>query len=160
MSGIESPPRAAVIGFDELRLNSRLGSAADVQLKDLFTSKVISAMPASPATIADPDPVLLKLKRFAFGNCAHCHHGDGVFDLRPEVFVANTVKKPTDSSGVTPPPGYLRIVPKQPEKSVLYLQVRRTNLPATLKPMPPVGVAVVPMDELTNLATWINSLPL
>jgi hypothetical protein len=160
MSGIESPPRAAVIGFDELRLNSKLGAAADVQLKDLFTTKIISTMPATPATITDANPVLLKLKRFAFGNCAHCHHGDGVFDLRPEMFVENTVKKPTDSSGVTPPAGFLRIVPKDPEKSVLYLQMRRTMLPATLKPMPPVGVAAAPMDELTNLATWINSLPL
>jgi hypothetical protein len=103
--------------------------------------------------------VLLKLKRFVFGNCVHCHHGDGPFDLRPDVFVENTVKKPTDASGVTPPPGYLRIVPKQPEKSVIFLQVRRTNLPATLKPMPQIGVLAPPADELMNLQTWINSLP-
>jgi hypothetical protein len=31
-------------------------------------------------------------------------------------------------------------------------------LSATLKPMPPVGVAAPPPDELTNLQTWINSL--
>jgi hypothetical protein len=157
MSGVESPPKAAFIGFDELRLNSKFGTATE-QFTDLFKSGIISTMPTAPATIKDANPVLEKVMRFVYGNCVHCHHGDGAFDMRPDVFVTNTVGQMTDASGVTPPAGYLRIVPKQPEKSVIYLQVRRTNLPATLKPMPPIGVAAPPPDELMNIMTWINSL--
>jgi hypothetical protein len=101
----------------------------------------------------------LRVKRFVFGNCAHCHHGDGQFDLRPEVFVENTKGKPTSASGVTPPAGYLRVVPGDPEKSVLFLQLRATNLPATLKPMPPVGVQFPSADAIADVKAWIESLP-
>jgi hypothetical protein len=152
--GVDDPPRSAFIGFDELRLASTAG-----QLDALHAAGVLTAKPANPATITDPDPRLLRVKRFVFGNCAHCHHGDGVFDLRPNVFVANTVNQMVMSSGITAPPGYRRVLPGDPEKSVVFLQMRATNLPATLRPMPPVGVQFPPADEVENLRAWISLLP-
>jgi hypothetical protein len=146
------------IGFDEIRLNSKLTPAsARTQLEDftgLFTSP-----PPKPAELTDADPRLLRIKRFVLGNCVHCHNGSRVVDLRPESFVANTVGKPIDASGITPPAGWLRVVPAKPEMSILYVEARRTMLPSGLKPMPPVCLAVAETGALEDLRAWIMSLP-
>jgi len=146
------------IGFDEVRLNSKLTPASTTtQLEDfagLFTSP-----PPKPAALADPDPRLLRIKRFVLGNCVHCHDGGRVVDLHPDLFVANTVGKPIDASGITPPAGWLRVVPGKPEMSILYVEARRTMLPTGLKPMPPVGLAVAEAGALEDLRAWIMALP-
>ncbi len=152
------------IGFDELRLASRL--------EELYQAGVFTVPPpATPATITDASNDggrLLRIKRFVFGNCVHCHNGTEVVDLHPDVFVANTVGKQTDASGISTPKGWARILPGAPEKSVLYVQVRRTPLPSPaqsggegLKAMPPVGLAdvAVNQDFLKDLRDWIVSLP-
>jgi hypothetical protein len=158
---------SAIIGFDEIRLGGKVKDTdpepqlAALAKRDLFTG----AIPASPATITDPDPVLERVKRFVFGNCVHCHNGQGAnpVDLRPEAFVRNTVNKVPQSPGVETPPGWFRIRPRMPERSVVYLQTLGGNLPATLRLMPPVGVKVrdVPAftAELDAMRAWINSLP-
>ena len=158
---------SAVIGFDEIRLaGKRQPSDPEIQLaalakRDLFTRPP----PATPAAISDANPVLQRVKRFMFGQCVHCHNGQGAnpIDLRPEVFVANTVGKLPESPGVEAPPGYQRIRPRMPERSVVYLQTLGGNLPPTLRLMPPVGVQIRDLPEfqteLDNLKAWINGLP-
>jgi hypothetical protein len=163
-----------IIGFDELRLNSKFPkTAAKTQLEDFGgdpkTSVFTMPIPTAPATITDADPRLLRIKRFVFGNCVHCHSlGSGVFDMRPEVFVANTVNKPTNAQSVEPPAGWMRIKPGFPGQSVIYVQSQRTMIPTMvggkpvkLRPMPPVGVADVAAEQefLTDLAAWITALP-
>jgi hypothetical protein len=146
------------IGFDELRLNSPGPTGAGKQLQDmaaLFTQ----APPAKPAEIADADARMLRIKRFAFGNCVHCHNGGRLFDLHPEMLVANTVGKMADASGIAPPAGWLRVVPGKPEMSILFVETRATALPTGLKAMPPVGVAVPQAESVTDLKAWIMSLP-
>jgi hypothetical protein len=110
----------------------------------------------------------LRIKRFVFGNCVHCHNGGGQVDLHPDVFVANTVGKPTEAQSVMPPAGWLRVVPGDPSKSVLYVQMQRTMLPAPtgdgmnrLRAMPPLGVADVAADQaaLEDVSDWITALP-
>jgi hypothetical protein len=145
------------IGFDEVRLSSTLAGAAQTQLMDLaplFTQPP----PTKPMEITDPDARMQRIKRFVFGNCVHCHNGQKVVDLHPEVFVANTVGKMIDASGVTAPAGWLRVVPGKPEMSVLYVEARRTMLPIGLKAMPPIGVAVADAPALDDLRAWIMSL--
>ena len=104
------------IGFDEIRLNSKLTpTAAKTQLEELNALSIFTtALPSDPATITDPDPVLERVKRAVFGNCAHCHMGGSVFDMRPSVFVENTVGKETEAQSVKPPAGWLRVVAGQP----------------------------------------------
>jgi hypothetical protein len=167
------------IGFDELRLNSKFPKTATrTQLEDfgaggdLKNSIFTMPIPTDPATITDAsndNGRLLRIKRFVFGNCVHCHAmGSGVFDMRPEVFVANTVNKPTNAQSVEPPAGWMRIKPGFPGQSVIYVQAQRTMIPTMvagkpvkLRPMPPVGVADVAADQefLTELAAWITALP-
>jgi hypothetical protein len=159
---------SAFIGFDEIRLNNKLTVAAPrTQLADLAAQGLFTApLPAQAAEIKDPDPVLERVKRFVYGNCAHCHNGDpsAQADFRPDAFAATTIRKPVDASGVSAPKGWLRVVPGNPEMSVVYVQARGTNLPPSLREMPQVGVAVraaLPGFKayLDDLRAWIMSLP-
>jgi hypothetical protein len=163
--------RQTFIGFDEPRLNSKLTTAAaKTQLQEIADKGMLMMPPrATPEIITDTTNDggrMLRIKRFIFGNCVHCHNGGKVFDMSPDMFVANTVNKDTESQSVMPPPGWKRVLPGKPEMSVLYVQARRTPLPAAiggvrLRPMPPFGVADVAADQaaLTDIAAWIMALP-
>jgi hypothetical protein len=162
------------IGFDELRLNSKFApTSTRTQLQDLAAAAIFKmAPPASPATLADstvPTEPLPRVKRFVFGNCVHCHNGTQVVDFRPDVFEKNTINQDTEAQSVKPPAGWKRVFPGDPLKSVVFVQMRRTMLPAPtgggeadrLRPMPPVGVAEVAADQaaLADMEAWIRSLP-
>lgn len=158
------------IGFDEIRLNHKLTPAsAKTQLEELRDAGVFSQAPPTAArSIVEPDANLLKAKQFVLGNCVHCHNEKGkVFDLAPEVFVANTVGQATTAQSVHPPAGWLRVKAGEPEMSVLFVQARRTPLPVPstagddrLRPMPPIGVNDLAPDQagLTAIEAWIKSL--
>ena len=160
------------IGFDELRLNSKLTPASPKTQLQTFADAGLFTLPApaDPATITDAGADggrMLRIKRFTFGNCVTCHNGGGQVDLHPDVFVANTVSKPTNAQSVKPPQGWLRVVPGDPAKSVLYVQMQRTMLPPPngtadrLRAMPPVGLADVAVEQtvLKDVSDWITSLP-
>jgi hypothetical protein len=155
---------ADVIGFDELRLNWKLPGATKTQLEDLAEKKVITTLPAAPATITAADPVLQRVEAWVFGNCVHCHNGaEGMLDMHPAVFVANTVNMASQGAGIMPPSDqWKRIVPKMPELSILYVQARRTPLPmgqgVQMRAMPPIGVEQADAPAIADIATWINSL--
>lgn len=158
---------ADVIGFDELRLNWKLDGAAKTQLADLVDKKVLSTMPATPASIVDDNPVLLRVKNFVQGNCVHCHNGaEGILDLHPDVFVANTVNMDPQGAGIMVPDGWKRVVPKEPEKSVLFVQARRSPIPSgdgvQMRAMPPIGVAIAEMtrpNAATDPPAYMGQLP-
>ena len=158
------------IGFDELRLNHKLTQAsAKTQLEEFQAAGVFSQAPnAAPRAILENDPTLRQVKEFVFGNCVHCHNEKGkVFDMAPDVFVANTVNQLTSAQSVHPPDGWFRVKPGAPEMSVLFVQARRTPLPEPttagdnrLRPMPPIGVNDLTPDEagLSAIQNWIKSL--
>jgi hypothetical protein len=151
---------SAFIGFDEWRLNAPLEPGDEMTQLERFAALgyFTGPLPAEPRSITDPDPRFEQVKRFVFGNCVHCHHGGRVVDFRPDVFFQNTVNAPPESSGIEPPPGFLRIVPGSPEMSVVYVQAARVDLPEGLKPMPPIAVQFPPQGELENMRLWIESL--
>jgi hypothetical protein len=164
--------RQTFIGFDELRLNSKLTpDAATTQLQVLADAGLFTQpLPADPATITDASADagrLLRIKRFVFGNCVTCHNGDGNVDFNPDVFVENTVGKPTESQSVMPPDGWLRVVPGDPSTSVVYVQMQRTMIPepvgneSRLRPMPPIGLndLAVEQTSLQDVFDWITALP-
>ncbi len=161
------------IGFDEIRLNhKRTPESPKTELEEfqdagLFTKQRVASDPP-PRRIVESDPVLLEVKELVLGNCVHCHNEKGkVFDMAPEVFVANTVNQMTNAQSVQPPDGWLRVKPGQPEMSVLFVQARRTPMPMPtmaggnrLRPMPPIGVNDLAADQagLTAIQAWITSL--
>lgn len=161
------------IGFDEIRLNhKRTPSSAKTELEEFQDAGIFTKPPAAgdppPRSIVESEPGLLKVKEFVLGNCVHCHNEHGkVFDMAPEVFVANTVGQMTNAQSVQPPTGWLRVKPGQPEMSVLFVQARRTPLPMPttnggnrLRPMPPIGVNDLAADQtgLAALQAWITGL--
>ena len=161
------------IGFDELRLNTKLTpGAAKTQLQEFQEAGIFMKAPKPgdppPATITASDPNLLATLKFVKGNCVHCHNAKGKqFDLAPEVFVQNTVRQKTDAQSVMPPADWFRVFPGMPEKSVVYVQTRRAPLPmptATggdrLRPMPPIGVNDMAPDQagLDAMKAWIMNL--
>ena len=160
------------IGFDELRLNSKLSAeAAKTQLQIFADAGLfLQPIPATPATITDSSNDggrLLRIKRFVFGNCVTCHNGGGQVDLHPDVFVTNTVNQATTAQSVMPPAGWKRVIPGDPAKSVLYVQMQRTMLPPAngasvrLRAMPPVGLSdkAVEQTALKDVYDWISALP-
>jgi len=159
------------VGFDEVRLNSKLNATdTKTQLQTFLDEGIFMKTPTTkPIEITDPNPMLLKVKQFIKGNCVHCHNANGMaFDMAPEVFVANTVGQMTMAQSVQPPPGWLRVFPGDPEKSVLFVQARRQPLPMPttvggdrLRPMPPYGVNDLTPDPdgIAALKAWILSLP-
>jgi len=87
-----------------------------------------------------------------------------MLDLHPDVFVTNTVNVAAEGAGIMPPDDtWKRVVPKQPEISVLFVQARRAPLPngpgVQMRAMPPIGVAIAPADPIADIESWINSLP-
>lgn len=77
--------------------------------------------------------------------------------------MTNTVNKASAGAGIMPPDDtWKRVVPKMPEKSILFVQARRTPLPqgqgVQMRPMPPVGVEYTDAPAIADLQTWINSL--
>lgn len=162
------------IGFDEIRLNTPSPLAVGkTQLQAFAEAGVFSKpIPTDPAKITDDsndNGRLLRIKRFVFGNCVHCHSGASQVDLRPDVFEENTIGRETEAQSVIPPMGWLRVIPRDPERSVLFVQVRRQPLPAPagggttnrLRAMPPIGVSQVAADQeaVADIAAWIMSLP-
>jgi hypothetical protein len=160
------------IGFDELRLNSKFpANAPKTQLEQVADLGIFTKpIPTDPATVVDTrndGGRMQRIKRFIAGNCVHCHYeGGSQFDISPKVFEMVMVNQDTESQSVKPPPGWKRVVPGDLNRSVLYVQMRRTPLPppvegVRLRPMPPVGVSDVAPEQriLADVAAWIMSLP-
>ena len=164
------------IGFDEMRLNSKFNATATrTQLQDLDAKGIFTkAMPATPVD---------HHRQHERRRAPAAHQALRVRQLRalpqrrrpgrlpPRQVVEEWVNKEVpETQSVKPYPGMLRVFGKDPTKSVVYLQVQRTMLPPPimstgedirLRPMPPVGVADVAVDQtaLADIRAWIMSLP-
>ena len=147
-----------IIGFDEVRLNGAEANDGSNLLQAFSEAGLFQgSLPSPPAQITDSDPLVQRVKRYVYGNCYHCHNGNDsqAFDMNPDSFVDTVVGRPTEGSGIAPG---VRIVPGNPEMSVLYRQMARTNLAEGYKPMPPVGVQVADPEGLQLVREWIMSL--
>jgi hypothetical protein len=149
-----------VIGFDEVRLNAPLtaGPAARTQLETFSAAGFFNRPLASPAAqIADSDPLTQRVKSYVYGNCYHCHNGNDstAFAMPPDDLVRVVVRQPTMGSGTAPG---IRVVPGNPNMSVLYRQMTRMNLMMGYNPMPPVGVQVADPEALALVRQWIMTL--
>jgi hypothetical protein len=148
-----------VIGFDEVRLNWSASAGAATQLASFASEGIFTAAPPSnPQAVTDPNPLLARIKGFVLGNCVHCHSGRNtqLVDLRPSVFVQNTVGKMTMASGTATG---LRVDPGRPENSILWLQLAHMKPRPAINPMPPVGVQIPNAEAVKDVADWIRALP-
>ena len=147
-----------VIGFDEIRLNAPLAAGGQMQLQTFAAAGFFNQpLPLPVAQITDPDPMTQRVKAYVYGNCYHCHNGNDstTFAMPPDEFVMAVVRQPTMGSGTAPG---IRVVPGNPNMSVLYRQMTRMNLMMGYNPMPPVGVQVADPDAVALVRQWIMSL--
>jgi hypothetical protein len=149
-----------VIGFDELRLNSRLPAMQESQLHALYAQGVLGFAPPEPADeIATDDTVTFSILGYLHGNCAHCHNDSpnrmSELDLRHSQALGQLLGVPTQGSGQL---SGLRVAPGAPEQSILYQSFITDGRVPDLKPMPPLGVQRRDAAAAATIEHWIRSL--
>ncbi len=139
---------------DALGLDATQLSQAQLQMLQPWLS---AAVTPTPVTASDEETEAI-LGMFV-GNCVHCHNGgDGpaaAFDLRPDVALANTIDQPTESSASA---AGIRIVPGDPDSSILFAAYSGETDDPEVSPMPPVGVDRRDAVSVERLRTFIEGL--
>jgi hypothetical protein len=143
------------IGFSELQL----GDATLARLDERGLRTRVNAEPERiPGRTADS--LTYQVLGYFTGNCVPCHHtGTGPnnsFDLRYQVALQNTIDHPTESSASA---AGIRVVPGDPEQSILWLAFARDTTNPEVKPMPPVGIDRGDAEGIELVRRWIASLP-
>jgi len=145
----ESVAASPVIGVNRLQTD-----------RDLIDAGVFSETPQTTPVQGRTREETAALSYFV-GNCIACHNGgdsiNSAFSLYPEDAVSNTVNQPTESETGEG----IRIVPGDPEQSVVYITVvaaGTSGYPGPFKKMPPIGVNVIDPDASTILGAWIEEL--
>jgi hypothetical protein len=150
-----------VIGFDELRLNGVIEDHVQTQLellaeRDVFTT----ALPEQPLRIVSNDANERAVLGYMHGNCAHCHNAspqaESRLDLTFQVALENIIARDTEGSGQAVG---VRVVPGEPEQSVLFQALSGKSEDEDLKPMPPVGVQLIDAQAVQLFREWITALP-
>lgn len=94
---------------------------------------------------------------YVWANCTHCHDGsvgsNAAFDLRPEVFLENTIDRDTESEASA---AGVRIVPGDPDSSVVLSAMLDSD---GARAMPPLGVDRRDDEALALIRRWIAALP-
>lgn len=127
---------------------------------DLVEAEVFSEAPTTITVQGRTTEETAALSYFV-GNCITCHNGgesiNSAFSLYPEDAVANTVDRPTESETGEG----IRVVPGNPELSVLYVTVVEAPAPGyrgPFKAMPPIGGDVIDPHASAVLGAWIEKL--
>ena len=144
---------SVVLGVSELQLAPRL--------TELFEQGLLAAPPpATPAAIEHEDETTRQVLGWLHGDCVHCHNGsDGPsssYDLRADVALGNLIGVESDSSGSA---GGVRVIPGDPEGSLLYRAISAEGDTTEVKLMPPVGVDVLDDASIALVRQWIEGLP-
>ena len=153
--------QVGALGFSEIQL-SEAGSDGEPQLARLHAAGLFAAAPpAEPDRVTHPDALTEEFLRYLQGNCVHCHNGwdDGAnssYDLRYGAALDNLINRETESSvsavGV-------RVIPGNPEESILFEAVSRITDEQDIEFMPPVGIDLVDPYAVDLIRRWIESLP-
>lgn len=149
-----------VLGMTELQLNHDPEGAGETLLDTLHDEGWLTGPPPSdPVEIDHPDPLTRQVFGYAVGNCVHCHNDSpwarSALDLRPEVFLDETIHRETEGSGSV---AGVRVVPGDPDESVLYDSMTWTEERFGMRPMPPVGVQRLDDEGIALVHDWIASL--
>ncbi|MEM9459852.1 MAG: c-type cytochrome domain-containing protein [Myxococcota bacterium] len=143
---------SAVLGVSELQLAPML-DALDEQ------GALAIAPPAIPATIEHEDDTTRRILGWLHADCVHCHNGsDGPsssYDLRADVALTNLVGAESDSSGSA---GGIRVIPGDPEGSLLFRAISGQGDDAEVKVMPPFGVDARDEVSIALVRQWIEGL--
>lgn len=141
-----------VLGFSRIQLED--GAI------DALADRGWLQLPEDPAPALPGDDSLTRdVLAYFQGNCVHCHNGSGLasasFDLRPEVALENIIDVPTESSAQL---AGIRVIPGDPDSSVLYMAMAAESDDPELKVMPPLGIDLIDADGVALVRSWILQL--
>lgn len=161
--------KAPMIGFDELRLNIKVGTATATQLDQVVAKQWLTKAPVAPLleVTGGRTPLEKSVMEYVQANCAHCHNGEQprqpgarypMLDLRWDHLIKSTVNIMTMTVGTA---SGVRIVPGDPAKSILLQAMKAIANPAAnieVKPMPVVGVSRMDQKAVDMVEMWIKTL--
>lgn len=115
--------------------------------------------PAAPANTLREDDMDSDVLGYFVANCSHCHNGwDGPnseFSLLPDVAFKNLID--VESRGSASTDG-VRVIPGDPENSLVIQAMDSVQGIRRAKPMPPLGVQVEDSAGMTLIEDWIEHL--
>ncbi|MCB9588155.1 MAG: hypothetical protein H6718_22295 [Polyangiaceae bacterium] len=115
--------------------------------------------PAKPERSLRGDDEESRALGYLVGNCSHCHNDwrgpNSEFSLLPEDAVANLVN--VESTGSASVAG-IRVIPGDPDNSLLLLAMNSVAGRRLAKPMPPLGVQREDDAGMHTIAEWIEQL--
>ncbi len=130
------------------------------EVSPMLVERGVFATPPVATPIVHTDPTTLRVLGYFYGNCVHCHNGavgdNNSFDLRPDVALANLIGVETAGSASV---AGIRVVPGDPDNSVLWQAMQGESDDPDLEPMPPVGIDVVDAETAMLVREWIAGLP-
>jgi hypothetical protein len=149
-----------VLGLTELQLDHDPEDAGESLLEALHAEGWLAGeAPSEPAGIEHSDALTRAVLGYSVGNCVHCHNDSprarSALDLRPEVFLEETIHRETEGSGSAVG---IRVVPGDPDESLLYESMTWTDERFGMRPMPPVGVQRLDDEGIALVRDWIVSL--
>lgn len=142
-----------------LGLNDR--SMVDVidgssELERLIAAGWVDLGGREPTSIPESDPQERAVIAYVWANCTHCHNGEALpsasFDLAPEVFLANTINRRTESEAAS---AGVRIIPGDPDGSVIVGAMLDDD---DARAMPPIGVQRRDAAAIEQISQWIAGL--
>ena len=146
-----------VLGFDATQLSDDSDPDETTLMRAARAGLLDDAELPEPV---DEDRATTEFLGFLYGNCVHCHNGSNglssSFDMRPDVALGNLIDQQTESSAGS---AGIRIVPGDPESSVLYQAISGESDDPELKEMPPLGVQRRDQDSIERVYEWISELP-
>ena len=137
-----------------------LGVSA-LQVDAAFAASAAFATPPAVVNVEGRTPAETVALGYFVGNCLSCHTGgeatNASFSLAPSDAITTTVNVPTESETGEG----IRVVPGDPEASVLFVSVvlaRRPDYEGPFKAMPPVGSRSSDPTIEAPLRAWIEGL--
>ena len=131
------------------------------QLSDALAAAAPFSTPPEPLAVSGRTSAETAALGYFVGNCVSCHTGgegtNASFSLFPEDAVERTVDQQTQSETGEG----IRVVPGDPESSVLFVTVvdaREPDYNGAFKAMPPVGLNVTDPEVEAILRSWIETL--
>ncbi|MCA9520805.1 MAG: hypothetical protein KC609_07525 [Myxococcales bacterium] len=147
-----------IIGFDELRLNHKIDAYEKKQIEHFADLGMFEKpLPVPLEDVTGKDSATILAKGYLHGNCAHCHNAKGInssMNLRHDMIEASVYNKPTDGGGTAG----IRLVPKDPEGSTLFIATVRWGTDEGIKNMPFIGVSKTDPSLEKILSDWINGM--
>ncbi|MCA9628263.1 MAG: hypothetical protein KC766_11380 [Myxococcales bacterium] len=125
----------------------------------VLPSRAFAAPLSAPSPNLRGDDLDTRVLGYFFANCSHCHNGwsgpNSEFSLLPDAAFANLIDVESQGSAST---AGVRVIPGDPEDSLLVHAMDSVQGERSAKPMPPLGVQQEDAEGVALIEHWIEQL--